>query len=1290
MKNKSALFILPTMALTLGLVGSNLFASQNKEERDAHIIIQLKSPVEDKSYEQIISEQQRVLSYVRTAVTTNVKVTEHYTTLINAFSLDINSQYVSQIRSLPLVKNVSYDDVIATNSVDDHQIHRLQLAPVTQKENNISAATMEVPSSTKKGEGVVIAVLDDGFMINAPYKAKDSETTVYTTHAAYTALEDGVATKLNQASIKAIVDGNPAFHGRYNAENSTYLNNKVPFYYDYGGDGASRQEDYDVFFAGSSHGTHTSSIAASNDPNYQGIAPKAQLLLMKAATTTSSSNGFATSCVVKALEDCYLLGADVVSMSFGSALAELNHENAAVQAITALKNKGVLMNVAAGNEGRGNYIGSPYENWSTDLIETGILGGTTSYTEVMSIASGQPDELFFETALVVNGKNIPFYDQITDYKSTSGDVTYEVQRHMTDLLELPGHSDGKFDWVKIKGLGSADDFKQTGGKDAINGKIAVIDRGELTFKQKIENSVANGAIAVAIIDNDFTATEFNFRMALQNDDGSTWTPSVPVCSILNRNRVNFGVEGGESGSCDLLHNKVIDNPDLDTVSDFSSDGILADLTIKPEITAPGTSILGAVYDAQNPTSNNTYDYYSGTSMATPNYSGVCALMLSEHLNDAEYAKTLNRRLMSTAEPLVDRYGTNFDSVRRQGAGMVNVKNALSSKVVLDGSNDPEKLSNSAKIELKNNDDIKDGRVNLKFLAISNEESNITYQAKAYIYRPEVGNALDEERYGEKLANAKLIATYDKLIGTIEKEVTVAPGTNVIEMATTISDEEKAAINELFEFGCVIEGFVVLEATDKETLSIPFLGFYGAYDEAYPVEPFGFEKDPDKVYTSELLETICDKWFDKDKAQFASNMLQGYWDNLNDVVTAFRPYMDNEVRLTEMSDAANKPLSEVGSDPGTKEHGDTIYVGNNGAANTIIVSQFVTRTIADNVVTLTKKSDNKIVSTTHLYDTFYGATMEGTSEVAWPLYKSLLDLNYYENYIAHRARAFIPLYKFTQNPVSGKYTTGDPLENGEYTLTFHYDMACGAAYEKQYNLVIDNDTPQIDYVESVNENGSNFLRIHYLETNMSYVTVAGESKEVKKDNKGYYVDVPVSASSGKTFIKAYDKSYGYLNTIAHPNDENNITVSSNLLVSTHDFVATLEAVEGGYSLSFEFLKGTKPAVFNNDIVITLCLDSLEDVNVKEITQAGKEKTTKFTTNGNCLIFSGKSSSTFLISVKGGSVVPGGDTSSNPGGESSQDSKPASKGCGGSIIATGATLTLVALAGIVSIIAKKKKD
>ena len=1268
MKKNIGLFLLPTALLALGIAGGINFKNKPQEERDTRIIVQLKGSVNNKDYDEIISEQNEVLSYIKSAVSNNVKVDDRFTTLVNGFSLEINSQYVNQIRSLPGVKNVSYDDVLATNALDPADMEHIMATEVTTAENNISQATMNVPDGTKKGEGVVVAVIDDGFLINAEY-VDDNKQTKTVTHKAYSALGEGIATPLTQANIQEKIAKNPGFHGKKDGSHSTYLNNKVPFYYDYGGDGTN-QEDYDVFFSGSSHGTHTSSTAGGNDPLYPGIAPNCQLVLMKGASTTASSNGFPTSAVVKALEDAAILGVDVVSMSFGSALVEYRHENIAVQAIKALRDKGVIVNAAAGNEGKGVYNGTAYENWSTDIVEGGILGGTTSHDDIMSIASGQPNKIFVDTALVVDEKNIPFYDQITDYKSTSGDVNYKVQRHMTDLLELPGHENGEFGWVKVPGLGKLSEYDELPAGVSVSGKIAVIDRGDITFKEKIENAQKKGAIACAIIDNDFSATEFNFRMALQNDDGSVWTPDVPVCSLLNRNKVNFGEAGTES-TCKILNNTVLDNPDLNTMSDFSSDGALADLSIKPEITAPGTGILGAVYDAQNPGSDCTYDYYSGTSMATPNYSGACAIMLSEGVDPA----IVNNKMMSGAKPLVDRYGKNFDSVRRQGAGMVDLTAALNSKVYFDGSSNPEKLTGYAKVELKNNDDIKAGKVKFSFTAISGEESDVTYKAKSYIYRPTTANKLSEDNYGARLANATFIATYDELVDTVEQDVVIKPGNNVVSIEKSISDEAKAKINALFEFGCVLEGYTIFTAKGKEDISLPFLGFYGDYSAAYPVEPFAFEKDPNKVYTSELLETLASRSFSKDKAQFESNMLTGYYESLNDIATAFSStYLKNEAKLTEFNDKNNKQLVNAGYDTFTKKQTDTIHLSNGGGANTIVISQFVTRTVKNNVVTLTSKANNKVALTTHLYDTFYGATYDGTKEVEWPLYKSFFDLNYYEDYMAHRARAFIPSYEFTYNSVNGKYTNGKALPAGEYTLTLHYELMAGSTFEKTYNVVIDNDAPQIVSAQRTEDGKS--LRIYYAETNASYVVLNGDNVEFKKDDKGYYIDVPASERNPKTFLRAYDKSGAACNTVAHASDEYAITVSASSLTNLHDFNAKMEVSGGTYTLSFDWLKSNKSInTFKETIIVTLILPDVTDLAIKETSVKGDESEAKFTVDGNTVIFSGDSRSTFTLTTKG---------------SGKKDDGKKNRGCGGEVVTTSIFLSFFSLAALTLFVIRRKKE
>ena len=70
---------------------------------------------------------------------------------------------------------------------------------------------------------------------------------------------------------------------------------------------------------------------------------------------------------------------------------------------------------------------------------------------------------------------------------------------------------------------------------------------------------------------------------------------------------------------------------LPQIAGFSSRGpALANDSdvLKPDITAPGVSVLAAVAPPSN--SGRSFDLYSGTSMASPHIAGLAAFMLGEH------------------------------------------------------------------------------------------------------------------------------------------------------------------------------------------------------------------------------------------------------------------------------------------------------------------------------------------------------------------------------------------------------------------------------------------------------------------------------------------------------------------------------------------------------------------------------------------------------------------------------------------------------------------------------------
>ncbi len=773
--------------------GAKLTVDKKFESKpiDAQFILELKDDIDTISPEKALNQQKAVFSRIKNSINKNATLDKNFTILNNAFAISANKEDKDALKALPGVAFVTEN---GTHIVKKSQGSMISLdlskgyRSPGEVEKNASAETMNKPSDSNEGEGTLIAVLDNEFYLRGVHTPTEKEASegddgsAYY-HETYTELPAGTKTRLKFADVshlfKTHARGYAEDLGGYvnerGVEGSFYFNNKVPFYFDYAGDSYSggsygAKPDFNVESTVDLHGSHVSSIAAGNADTYKGIAPKAQLVLMKVFTDIHKTpfsdaaklgeyGRFNELAFIEALEDCITIGVDAINVSIGSDLSDFEEGTISQRTLQKISDHGILSSISAGNSGKMSYafLGG-YANWTRDVVETGIMGSFANNRSTMTVASGQPEETFYADSLEIAGKTVPYNDQVVNVEGRS--IDYPDNEHR--LVELinggivdpeadgfeptPEQQEIEIPYEYLGGFGEEKDYKD---KDVAN-KIVVINRGKINFSVKYETAANHGAKGLIIINNDPTEQDFTFRCDFGD---SSKTIKFPIVITLFKDQKIF--EDNRSGVFKIHRNTLSENPLARTISDFSSDGATFDLDLKPEITTPGTNIKGAVWpqtklEKKPENKYRSYEYFNGTSMAAPNYEGAMALVLSKVAKEGSLAEikaereVIDMKMMSTANPMRDADDEDSSTVeeltspRMQGAGMVDLEGAYNTDVYLEGfdslNNEPNK---KAKIVLRNNEDIAKGDINLAFLAHNAGSADRSYEVSFNVMRPAV-------------------------------------------------------------------------------------------------------------------------------------------------------------------------------------------------------------------------------------------------------------------------------------------------------------------------------------------------------------------------------------------------------------------------------------------------------------------------------------------------------------------------------------------------------------------------
>ena len=715
----------------------------------------------------------------------STQVQREYDKALQGFALSAPAGSLDAIRAVSGVKAAFLDRDTHVDGVDDQVAGEgatNSSRTSTQDPANLSAQLMmHADQITQKGDGKVVAVIDTG---------------VDMTHPAFAGALHGTP-GLSQDKVEALTphlgDG----------KTGTYVSEKFPFAYDY----ADNDPDASPTGQAGSHGTHVAGITAGNAGEIVGIAPDAQIIVAKVARSVEGD--ITDSALLAALDDMVVLHPDVVNLSLGQ-LGGMDNEADSVYATVfkSLQDVGVTVNAAAGNHhtsGYGNTSGKNLPFASDPDSSTQCEPAT--YSSVVSVAS--VDNSLAHSAFTVGDRDIA-------YQRAGG----ADGQKMPDLSDLTG---GPFEYVD-GGIGSAEDGAALKAKypEGLAGKIVLVKRGSLTFQAKF-NNIADSKPAGFILYNNVPGDSLVVMSLATNGVPAAFISQADGEAMLSAADHHLSVTPG----------KVVPPSSKYSMSAFSSWGVTPDLRLKPEVSAPGGNIYSAV-------PGGTYEFKSGTSMATPQMAGVSALVLQRVENDPLFASMSAREkvdvvqnlIMGTAAPIVDPLqdtGAPY-SPRKQGSGLANVLAATTSSVYPTVVGAPERSRPKA--------DLGDGTTGWHFdVTLHNlSGAEATYELSSQALSEIVeggfftGKSADWRGKGVDIAYSGAAVS-----GTDEGATITVPANGEATVGVDVKPgaDFDSSVAQNTPNGTFLDGFVrfTSKTASQPDLTVPYLGFYGNWGKA---------------------------------------------------------------------------------------------------------------------------------------------------------------------------------------------------------------------------------------------------------------------------------------------------------------------------------------------------------------------------------------------------------------------------------------------------------------------------
>ena len=592
------------------------------------------------------------------------------------------------------------------------------------------------------GAGSKVAIIDTG--LDTDHQSFSSEAFDYaiaeveeqTGKAVDLLTKEEVAAVLDQLNIMERYEGISA--------DDLYLGTKVPFAFNYVDNNLKVTHDDD---SQGEHGSHVAGIAAANRyiktedgfedaleyVKTQGEAPDAQIIVMK---VFGVGGGAYDSDYMVAIEDAIMLGCDSVNLSLGSQTMGFSVPGEYQYIMDEITSSSTVVTMSAGNSyhwANFTMLGYLYG----DDVSFSRNGSPSSYTNSLAVASVDNDGTTGPYLTVADA--MIFYSESATY----GNVP---------IATIGGQ---EYDYIYIDSVGEAEEFAALA--DVLEGKIAICNRGEISFYVKANNAAANGAIATIIANNQAGVINMNLT-------GYEYTAPAVLITQADADFIKANSEYVETEEISYYTGKIFVGNTVSavaydsyfyTMSDFSSWGVPGSLELKPEITAPG----GNIYSVNGlPKETDQYESMSGTSMAAPQIAGLAAVF-AQYLRETGLTEKTgltvrqltNSLLMSTAEPLFEEDSYEYYSILKQGSGLARIDQAIAAKtyILMDESATVTAKDGKIKAELGETD----GKFSVKFTVNNFTDEDIDTYIDATFFTQDIfsyyvidanGNEVEDE------------------------------------------------------------------------------------------------------------------------------------------------------------------------------------------------------------------------------------------------------------------------------------------------------------------------------------------------------------------------------------------------------------------------------------------------------------------------------------------------------------------------------------------------------------------